>query len=202
MSCALCGTGIKNGGSIKMQRSLIHEDQGSKCGKVAMTGIKLYLHGSLVQEGRGFQCRLCGVEINKPANLIEHEGGWCRLINFKCDPCGTGDFKHVKMKSHRTAEHIKEVNEDSVEVDLFFVKPEKKVSKGVDLSLDSKCLHEGRTYKCCLCGKVSATGIVVKTPKICLHKGCSMSCGPCGIRLKNRGSMNIHKNQIHGRQRL
>ena len=64
-------------------------------------------------------------------------GGWCRLINFKCDPCGTGDFKHVKMKSHRTAEHIKEVNEDSVEVDLFFVKPEKKVSKGVDLSLDS-----------------------------------------------------------------
>ena len=24
-----------------------------------------------------------------------------------------------------------------------------------------------------------------------------MSCGPCGIRLKNRGSMNIHKNQIH-----
>ena len=154
MSCALCGTGIKNGGSIKMQRSLIHEDQGSKCGKVAMTGIKLKLHGSRVQEGRGFQCRLCGVEINKPANLIEHEGGWCRLINFKCDPCGTGDFKHVKMKSHRTAEHIKEVNEDSVEVDLFFVKPEKKISKGVDLCLDSKCVHEGRIYKCCLCGKV------------------------------------------------
>ena len=41
MSCALCGTIIKNRGSIKMQRSLIHEDQGSKCGKVAMTGIKL-----------------------------------------------------------------------------------------------------------------------------------------------------------------
>ena len=39
MSCALCGTGIKNRGSIKMQRSLIHEDQGSKCGKVVMTGI-------------------------------------------------------------------------------------------------------------------------------------------------------------------
>ena len=126
-SCALCGTGIKNGGSIKMQRSLIHEDQGSKCGKVAMTGIKLKLHGSRVQEGRGFQCRLCGVEINKPANLIEQEGGWCRLINFKCDPCGTGDFKHVKMKSHRTAEHIKEVNEDSVEVNK--IKPEKRSPK-------------------------------------------------------------------------
>ena len=69
------------------------------------------------------------MEINKPANLIEQEGGWCRLINFKCDPCGTGDFKHMKIKSHRTAEHIKEVNEDSVEVDLFFVKPEKKSPK-------------------------------------------------------------------------
>ena len=24
-----------------------------------------------------------------------------------------------------------------------------------------------------------------------------MSCGPCGIRLRNRGSMNINKNHIH-----